>query len=311
MEIIQNWEDLKKIQQDLILNIGNYDGVHIGHQELINEGLMLANKKKFAILTFNPHPRYFLNPVKFNRIITKQEMKKILNNMGVDYWIDLPFNYKIAKLAPVEFLDKITSNLSIKHIIVGYNFKFGYKASGNVSLLEKYLTNKKIGLSVHPAVAYEGEEVSSTIIRDLLQKGEIEKANLLMGRPYCFTGLVVKGKGRGKKIGFPTANLKIDELKIVPKDGVYAGYTEQGHLVAINIGNNPTFNGANKQTIEAHLIDLENDISLYGKELIICLVQYIREDIKFDNISQLTEQIRKDVEVIKKLNLKHLFTNKS
>ncbi len=311
MRIIKKWEELKEITENLIINIGNYDGVHIGHQELINEGIELSNGKKFALLTFNPHPKHFFDPINFKRITTKEEMKNILLDLDIDYWLDLPFNYKVAKLSPSDFLDLIINSLKIDHVIVGFNFKFGYKASGDVNFLKNYLSKKKIGLSVHQAVTFEGEKVSSTLIRELLVNGQVKKANQLMKRPYCISGIVEKGMGRGKKLGFPTANLGVEKIKLLPKNGVYAGYTDRGELAAINIGQNPTFDNRS-QTVEVHIIDILRNSNLYDKKLTIYLTEFLRDDIKFTNLNHLVNQISKDVESIKKLNIKQqTFTSKN
>ncbi|MFP4456317.1 MAG: bifunctional riboflavin kinase/FAD synthetase [Clostridia bacterium] len=307
MRIINKWENFNQIKDNIVLNIGNYDGIHIGHQELIREGISLSNGRKFALLTFNPHPKHFFNPIKFHRITTKLEMKEILSKMGVDIWLDLPFNFKIARLSPTEFLDLITKNLKIDHVIVGFNFKFGNKAKGDVIFLRNYLEKKAIGLSVHEPVRYEGEKVSSTLIRDLLLDGNIEKANVLMGRSYTITGMVEKGQGRGKGLGFPTANLNVEKIKLLPKNGVYAGYIEDGFLAAINIGENPTFENKRK-TVEVHIIDLKQDKDLYGRELKIYIKKFLRNERKFSNIKELQKQVQKDILTVKQLNNQQLFT---
>jgi riboflavin kinase/FMN adenylyltransferase len=308
MKIITSWQDLKEVKENIVLNIGNFDGIHIGHQSLINKGLIIAreNKEKLAVLTFNPHPQHFFKPNDFKRITTKAEMKTLLIDQGVDIWFDLPFNFKIAKLSPEDFLRNITQDLTITNIVVGFNFKFGYKASGDVDFLQSFLYERNIGLVIHEPVMRNGTKVSSTLIRKLIEDGKIEKANELMCRPYMLSGDVVHGMGRGTNLGFPTANLEIPDLKLLPKKGVYAGFTDNGYIAAINIGNKPTFL-EDLQTVEVHLIDFPNR-NLYGKNITVYLTNFLREEKKFDTVEMLKDQVKQDIVKIKVLNPVQLFT---
>ncbi len=303
MKIITAWEGLETIKQQLTLIIGNFDGVHLGHQKLIETADNISKGScQTALLTFDPHPMEFLKKETFLRLTPLEEMKERLRKYPLNYWLCLPFNSQVAGLEPEQFIERVNRHCNIANIVVGFNFKFGKNAAGTVEKLSELSVLYGFELRVIPAVYLEdtGNTISSTYIRKQLQLGKVELANKALGQPYQLFGRVAHGKKRGRKMGFPTANLIVNKSKFIPADGVYAGVVNNVYNAAVSIGNNPSFNN-NQRTIEIYILDYSGE-EIYGEEISLQLRYFLRELIKFDDKEMLIEQIKTDIKKIQQLN---------
>jgi len=287
---------------DPVMVIGFFDGVHKGHQKIINMCKDSSGKKGRAsiILTFDRPP---LNVVK-SRIYKKlilpfKEKLKILEDIGVDFIVTAEISPEFLSFSPGDFCKDILLGIfGVKELFIGKGFRFGYRASGDVGLLKSYLESAGVRVNeVKLLGSDEGEVISSTTIRDYYKEGNILKIRKLLGRDPYIKGMVVKGAGRGEDLGFPTANLDISDTLVIPSDGVYFGTVSMmdgdGSLqpAIINIGNNPTF-GTSKKWIEAHILDFNK--KLYDKEIKINFLKRHRDEVKFNNSDELINKIRKD-----------------
>lgn len=282
-----------------IVTIGTFDGVHIGHQKIIKRLVDIAHKKHLnsVVLTFFPHPRMVLqnnNDIKL--LNTIEERETILSDLGLDYLVVKTFTKKFANLSAEEFVKNIlVDKLNAKHIIIGYDHRFGKGRSANIDDLKSF--GKQYDFEVEEISVQDIEDVSvsSTKIRIALNDGDILTANTYLGYSFYITGKVVKGKGLGRKIGFPTANLEIaEDYKLIPKNGVYVIKTSiENKLVygMMNIGMNPTVNGT-KKTIESHFFNFNNDI--YNQTLKIEFVARLRDEQKFESVELLKKQLKLD-----------------
>ena len=304
MKIYKNFNISKHHKQSIIL-IGNFDGVHLGHQKLFK----LANsyKKKFnlkvGVLTFEPMPKMFFNKnLKNFRISNINQKKTILKNLGVDFLITKKFDKNFSKIKYNFFIKKILSGkLKAKYVFVSNNFRFGNKREGNV---EQLIKNEKIyGYKIvkpQPLILQK-KVISSTYIRSLLEKGDLKKTNKLLGRNWSIEGIVQKGRQQGKKIGFPTCNIDVKDY-VIAKPGVYAVKVKQKNsnksLKAIaNLGYRPTFN-QKKILLEVHIFNFSGN--LYNKYLSIEFTKFIRKEKKFKNVNHLRKQIQSDLKVAKR-----------
>jgi riboflavin kinase/FMN adenylyltransferase len=285
--------------------IGNFDGVHLGHLEVFYQAKKLSKKFNLplSVLTFNPHPRnFFSKNTDFFLLQKLSDKTQSLEDNNIDFLINLKFNELLAELTPEQFVQKVLSeSLSLKHIFVGKDFKFGKNRQGDINLLKILCSKYNIGLSSVNLKNHGGNSISSTKIRENLKLGKIEKANKLLGRPYMISGLVIEGDKRGRQINFPTANISLGNL-IRPAFGVYAVLIEGlGRNIfkgIANIGKRPTVNDRGV-LLEVNIFDFNDDI--YGKKLFISLINFIREEKKFDGIQSLKHQIIKDVQISKSI----------
>ncbi len=281
------------------ITIGTFDGVHIGHRKILER--LINNAKlldlKSTVLTFFPHPRMVLQQHADIKLLnTIEEKTKILKETGLDNLIIHPFTKEFSRLSATEFVqDILVDALGTKKIIIGYDHRFGRNRNANITDLIEFGKTMDFDVEEIPAQEIEDVSVSSTKIRNALLEGDIETANTYLGYPYMLTGTVSKGKGLGRQINFPTANLHIpEEYKLIPKKGVYvvkstiAGKTVYGMM---NIGYNPTVSGTEK-SIEIHFFDFEND--LYDKKLQIDILERIRDEHKFDTLEELKAQLQVD-----------------
>ena len=286
------------------LAIGNFDGVHLGHQKIIDELIEYSKIKNCssAILSFKPHPRQFFSDEYRNfQIISEEEKIYLLDKQGIDHYFSLLFDENIASMSPKDFITKIlVEKLHSKHLIVGYDFKFGKDRKGNASLLQEQ--SKTFGFDmniIQPITSnYNAVAYSSSRIREFIRGGNMEKANLFLGRNWSMQGTVIKGDRRASAMNFPTANIIPGEL-IHPKKGVYAiraRYIDKWSNGIANFGERPTVDGK-RLLLEAHLFEFNQNI--YGKELTVEFLTFIREEKKFDNFALLAEQIQKDIQLVK------------
>jgi riboflavin kinase/FMN adenylyltransferase len=284
-----------------IVTIGTFDGIHIGHQKILKNLIRTANNegKKSVLLTFFPHPRMVLQ--KENKILllnTIKEKSSLLEKMGLDYLIIHPFSREFSRLTALDFVrDILVNKLNTSRLIIGYDHHFGKNREGNIHQLKEYSLLYDFKVEEIPAQDIDDVSVSSTKIRTALKDGNLKTANNYLGYHYMLNGSVVSGKKLGGTIGFPTANLEIKEpYKLVPKTGVYIIKTYINTVLytgIMNIGFNPTVLGKH-QTIEAHLFDFNED--LYGKEITIEFIYFLREEHKFKSIEELVVQLNIDKE---------------
>lgn len=293
--------DLSQFKQPLpgsVVTLGNFDGIHLGHQELIRMIIRRAQETGTlsVVVTFRPHPLKILAPEKCPPLISIYEEKiRLIEQLGVDVLVKIPFSLDFSAMTSRDFAQKILRDLlHAREIFVGYNYRFGKGREGNVQTLRQY--GEEFGFTVNEVgqISLDGEEVSSSRVRTLLSSGEVEHAGRLLGRPYAITGVVVKGDGRGKTIGYPTANIAAKH-EIVPANGVYAVRVlvrERLYDGIVNIGVRPTF-GSDRRTIEAHIFDFDEDI--YGEEMTVSFYGKIREEMKFSSAAELRERIAEDI----------------
>jgi len=286
--------------------IGNFDGVHLGHQALLASMLATARAEKLrpTILTFYPHPVEVLKPhKKLERLTTTAEKLELLEKQGVEQVLVARFDESLSHLPPDLFFERfLKEGLRARSIHVGFNFVFGKDRKGDTHTLAELSQKEGIFLKVEEQVNAEGERVSSSGIRKFLAEGRVEKAAQHLGRPYTVTGQVIRGDQRGRTIGFPTANLRCPQDKALPANGVYFTRVQwqQEELCAVtNVGVRPTFTvGEKAPVIEVHLLDFEADI--YDEFLSVHFLGRIREEKKFSGIDELKSQISKDIEVARK-----------
>lgn len=284
----------------LVATQGTFDGVHRGHQHVLNQVIDIAKAKQLPsiLITFHPHPRSVINPndETISLLSSIQEKAAEVLKMGIDYVLVLPFTTEISNLSPEQFVKQIlVDSLNIKTMVVGYDHRFGkHRSGGYKELLE---LSEQYHFDVHEIPAHEIDEIaiSSTRIRKALLVGDLKRANELLGYHYQLSGTVVLGNQLGRTIGFPTANLEIDDIhKLIPQNGVYAGYAEidaQKHRFMLNIGVRPTVDGT-KKTIEAHILDFDGD--LYDKAIKLHIVEYLREEKRFSGLDELKSQLKLD-----------------
>lgn len=282
------------------LTIGNFDGVHIGHRQLIGKIKTECQKKnlKFVVVTFVPHPQKILQPEKERFLITSYEQRRtLLKKLGVDYLVEMKFTRDFSTLSPAEFMkDFLFCYPELKNFYLGYDFAFGANKQGGYDLVREICKPRNISVEIQPAFELNGEIVSSTLIRNQLIAGEVDKVDKVLSRPFHLEGVVVKGEGRGKKIGFPTANVQVSPDLIVPGKGVYITRTIYNGMTfqsVTNIGNNPTFKSSDLLHIETNLFDFDSDI--YGETLDIQFIKKIRDERKFPTVNDLIFQIKEDV----------------
>lgn len=276
--------DDKEIFVGTSICLGGFDGIHKGHKALFD---VAKSHGKWGVLLFDRN-------IKGNENLTTQDEKiKLIEEYGADYVVIAEFSERFARRSPQEFTDFLENILKVSHIICGYDYRFGYMAKGDAKML-KELCKKAEVTSVEPIKNGENP-IKSTNIRILVKKGNVKLANELLGHSYNLSGIVEKGLGNGRKMGFPTANISYIEEKLLPADGVYYGKM-LGFDAVINVGKNPTFD-AKKRTVEVHIPDFSKDI--YGEFCIVEFLGKIRDDIKFDSIENLITQVNKDIDYVK------------
>ncbi|NBS18850.1 MAG: bifunctional riboflavin kinase/FAD synthetase [Flavobacteriia bacterium] len=298
MEVVHKLSDFHP-HQKTILTIGTFDGVHVGHQKIIRNLVEQAEKEKLlsVVLTFFPHPRQVLQKdTQLKMIDTMEEKIKLLEQWGVAVLIILPFTMAFSRMTAVAFTQELlVGRLNISKIIIGYDHRFGRNRKASVADLKQFGEDYDFTVEEIPAQDIASIAVSSTKIRDAIADGEIQKANLYLNRPFSLVGCVISGDRIGRKIGFPTANLKIEEdYKLLPKHGVYlvrSNLQGQAYFGMMNVGNRPTVSGKKTQ-IETHFFEFQGD--LYEKSIQIDLLEKIRDEQKFDTLEALGQQIQQD-----------------
>ena len=299
MRVIRDLQDITPDLHGCFVSIGNFDGVHRAHQQIIGKVVKeaRANQSKAVVMTFEPHPQKVLRPdqVPFYLITTLEEKLAILESLQVDATILIEFTLEFAKTTAEEFIRRtICETLKPQKVLIGHDYTFGKGKQGKPEYLRALGQQCGFEVEVIPAVLIDNGIASSTRVRLAIQRGDLQEAAHLLGRPYTISGPVEKGFQRGSEIGFPTANIRPDK-ELLPPDGVYAVFVELNgvrHQAVANIGYNPTF--ANEtQTFEIHLLDFRGD--LYGSDLKILMIRRLREERKFESPAILVEQIKKDI----------------
>ncbi|MEI6805046.1 MAG: bifunctional riboflavin kinase/FAD synthetase [Myxococcaceae bacterium] len=270
--------------------IGNFDGLHLGHQALLQKTIQIAKKSGQSSIayTFTPHPR------KAPRLMSDAQKAQSMRDLGIDRVVFQEFTPEFSALSPADFIKQILINqLQISYLVVGPNFAFGTRASGDIAMLR---ADRRFETHVVEPVMISGEICSSSLIREAILSGNLDKAKAFLGRSYSLTGEVVKGAGRGQQLGFPTANLQVEQ-EIIPPLGVYVTHAKTSGRGATNIGRQPTFGASNPVHVETHFLDFKG--SLYGQEIEIFFERKIRDEKKFDSAEALKKQIRQDLEMFR------------
>ena len=299
---IYNNLNLNKIHRGGVIAIGNFDGVHMGHQKVINEAKKKAKKNKlpFGIMTFEPVPVMFFNKkIKNHRINSLEQKKNQLKKFDLDFLIIIKFNKLFSSLSAENFIKKINDkNIKSRYLFVSKNFKFGFKRQGNIQTLKKYEKKYKYKNIITKPSKKNNKTISSTFIREKIRAGKIMEVNKLLNRKWCIEGKVIKGDKRGRKIGFPTCNLSLEDY-VVPLLGVYAVKVKTPYFAKdgiANIGYRPTFNGQNL-LLETNIFGISKN--LYNKVIKVSFRKFIRKEKKFKNLEILKKQIQQDIKQAK------------
>ena len=306
MRVIFNYDRYYRTSRSCAIALGTFDGIHKGHRRLIAE--LKKQKERYGrqtiVYTFLTHPLQVLAPEKApSHIMLLDEKIKEFSGLGIDVLVLNSFDDFFLHQTPRVFMDHLYEKYKVKALVVGFNFRFGYKGMGDRSFLETEAGERGLDLICVPPVRFEDQIVSSTLIRGFLSDGRVEEAARMLSKPYSIGGKIIHGYGRGKNMGFPTANLRFSNQKVIPKPGVYLTRCrlkgKQELLWGVtSVGWNPTFL-TNRINIETHLLDFDGD--LYDRVLTISFLVHLRDEMKFEKISDLVDQIQQDVKNAKKL----------
>ncbi|MGW4424388.1 bifunctional riboflavin kinase/FAD synthetase [Streptosporangium sp. NPDC004631] len=315
---MRGWHGLDDVPEDWgrsVITIGVFDGVHRGHQQMVARAVAMAAELGLpsVVVTFDPHPEEVVRPGTHPlRLTTARHRTELLAGLGVDAVCVLPFTLEFSRMTPDEFVQTVlVDRLHAAGVVVGENFRFGHKAAGDVETLQTLGEKYDFVAEAVPLVS-NGEAISSTLIRDRLAAGDMDAVALALGRPHRVEGVVVRGYQRGRRLGFPTANVEPPDFTAIPADGVYAGWLQgvaTGNLpavyggerwpAAISVGTNPTFEGV-PRTVEAYALD-RDDLDLYGAHMAVDFGTRLRANLRFDSVEELIEQMRADVDEARRL----------
>lgn len=289
------FDEILNIAEPLCACIGYFDGMHVGHMQLVSKTLEIAEQEKIksALITFDPDPWVVLKGIDPAHITSMEERIEIAESLGLDEWIIIEFSRALSQLSCEAFEDDILVKLNVKHLICGFDYSYGYKGKGNVDSL---IQSGKFQVHMIKPVLYKDEKISSTRIEHEIKEGNMKEVTQLLGRPYSLKGIVVEGSHVGRTIGFPTANCQLKYHSILPKRGVYIGYTLiDGKNVKsmMNIGHNPSINFQQELRIESHLLNFSDDI--YGKDIELIFIERIRDEMQFSGVEELKSQMKLDV----------------
>jgi riboflavin kinase/FMN adenylyltransferase len=294
MDVLREFEAVPSAAAGRSIAVGTFDGVHLGHRHVIGSAAEWgrSNGARVAVVTFDPHPLELLRPDDPPHLLTSTAIKAdLIAGLDVDELVVIPFTEAFSKLDAKEFCqDVLGGRLGARHVSVGENFRFGHKASGDANLLQSI---KAFETAVVPIVEHAGAPVSSSRIRELLERGDVAAANELLGDPFQFEGVVAAGDGRGRSLGIPTANVAPQPNLLVPGKGIYAGRA-LGHPAAVSVGVRPTFTEDGELLVEAYLLDFEGD--LYGETLRVAFLERLRDELRFDSADELVAQMKRDLE---------------
>lgn len=291
--------------EKVVLTLGFFDGVHIGHQKLIKDAKLIAKKKDLPlmVMTFDKHPKeIYKNDHKFVYLETEREKEHKMEKLGVDYLVIIKFTKEFSQLSPQDFVDQVVMKLKADTVVVGFDYTYGPKDIANVENFPKFAKDR-FKIVVEPKQAIDKIKVGSTFIRKVIQRGNVELAAALLGQPYETSGIIVHGFRRGHKIGFPTANLEIEGSKVLPAEGVYATRAKingKWHDAMTSVGYNETFKTNHGLTIETNIFDFDEEA--YGKQLTLAWYKFMGKNEKFSGIEDLSRQLDQD-----KRNIKQYF----
>ncbi len=309
MKILNSLLEIQQLNQSPVtvgLTIGNFDGVHAGHRQLLKKLQAECTKKglQFVVVTFIPHPQKILQPEKERFLLNSYEKRReLLATLGVNYLVELKFTRDFSTLSAESFMrTHLFSYQGLKEFYLGYDFAFGANKQGGHDLASTICHESGINVEIQPKFEMHSEVVSSTFIRDLIFSGRVDEASIYLERTFNLEGVVIKGEGRGKKIGYPTANIQVSPDLIIPDNGVYVTRTKYQNMTyhsVTNIGFNPTFKDGKQMHIETNIFDFDNDI--YGERLEIEFIKKLRNEKKFSTVNDLVNQIKADVITAKKM----------
>jgi riboflavin kinase / FMN adenylyltransferase len=304
-----------KLEYKTYIALGSFDGLHSGHMGLINKTLELSKKKnvKSMVYTFKNHPLSIINKEKVPKLLMDTETKlNVMERLGIDIVALVNFDVDYMKISPEVFIENMVKHYNIKGLIVGFNYRFGYRNTGNIDLLKEYSKKLDFELHVIESVTYEGEVVSSSRIRGLLNDGCVEEANKMLIFPYGLKGEIIRGKQLGRTLGFPTANLRYDISFQIPSTGVYytvIEYNNRFYKGITSVGFNPTIEPVGDSiTVETYILDFNKYI--YGENISVYFISRMRSEIKFNSLEELVIQLKKDKEFAEEQDLKLLLSNK-
>lgn len=299
MELIRGRYNIQARHHGCVLTIGNFDGVHLGHQALIAELKRWAAQRAVpsCVVTFEPHPYEFFGRDVKPRLTRMREKLEALAQFGVDRVVVLPFHQALANLPATEFVETVlVQQLGAKAILIGDDFRFGHRRAGDIALLRQLASPCGFEVADLPTLTHDGSRVSSTLVRQALDAGDLDLARTLLGRPYSMSGRVAHGDKRGRSIGFPTANIFLHR-RAVPISGVYCvvmhGLPEGPVTGVANVGNRPTVDGT-RSLLEVHLFDFQREI--YGEHVVVEFAKKLRDEKKYDSFDLLKAQIQQDAE---------------
>lgn len=297
MKIFNSLEEIETIEETVIA-LGNFDGVHKGHQQIISRTVKSAEAAGFksAVFTFSNHPKNLMaDKIVVKNILYADEKAAIIESLGVDYMFNIPFDQTILTMDPIDFIDDLLiGKFNMRQAYCGFNYRFGYKAAGNAEILMKEGMKKGFGIHIQEPFTIDGNLVSSTFIRSLIQEGKVDQCIKYMGRLYSIGGEVVVGNKLGRTIGFPTSNIMIDETMVTPPNGVYVTYcTYNGvrYPSVTNVGVKPTI-GTYHKNVETHIFNFDKE--LYGKTIRVEFLEKTRDERKFESVEALSKQITDD-----------------
>ena len=300
MEYITGRTDFK-IEYNTALTLGKFDGIHRGHQKLLARVKSAAPIMKSVVFTFDVNPALAVSKKEGTILTTNEERKAVVERFGIDYLYECPFTDEIRNMEATDFVRKIVEDLNVRFIAVGEDFGFGHNREGDYRLLQKMSGQLGFKVEIVEKERYEGREISSTYIREVIAQGDMETAEKLLGYPYTVKGVVGYGRQLGRTIGIPTTNIIPIKYKLLPPNGVYVSKVHiegESHMGVTNIGVKPTVGDENEKGAETFIFDFDKDV--YGKNITIELHKFIRPEMRFDSIEKLKEQMEKDIEFVRK-----------
>lgn len=303
MELIDFKNYLEKVvKKPLVVAIGQFDGFHLAHLSLLNKVKEIGKEKNYqtALITFDPHPDFVLKKNADHTYITPiMDKAKVVAQLNIDYMIVIHFDLSVANTLPQDFVKKYLLNIDVKEVVVGFDFMFGRKGEGKANKIEE-LSQYSLKVHIIDEIKYKDEKLGSSLIRSLLEEGRVEEVCKIMGRPYRIEATVIVGRKIGRTIHLPTANLEFSSEYAKVKHGVYGvivTYNNEKYVGIANYGHNPTFNYKEEDTLEVHILNFNGD--LYGENLTVDFITFIRPEIKFENKEAFLKQIEKDTHTAK------------
>ena len=304
MQYIHNTFDFK-IEEDTVITLGKFDGLHRGH-ELLMENLLNWREKyhyKAVVFTFDIPPRQQVNGVGTRVLTTNEEKRAIFERSGVDYLIECPFTPEVMCMEPKAFIEWMVNALHARCFVIGNDFRFGHNRAGDYEVLRQYAVEFGYEVVVLDKIQEDGRDISSTYIREEIGQGHIEKANNLLGYEFFAKSMIIHGKQLGRKIGIPTINMEFPPEKLLPPNGVYVTRVLMDgvwHKGVTNVGCKPTVSDSHLIGVETHILDFSGNV--YGKEAEVCFLHYIRPEQKFASIEELQAQMERDVMTSRQFN---------